>query len=202
MPSRSDGFAIMDVSTSICDDPKFRRLLRENPELVAPAFTAYVSVMAESWKIGKRMPVEDAWPGFLPFDQTVCDALRRVALVDARGLVSSKAWRGWFEPARERRSKSRDRWARYNAKRDADTTFPPRGSDADTATSVPPVPSGPSGPTGSSVPPVDAGARGKMNGQMTDDERRLEADLLHAEWKAGRLDDMEYARRRKALGAA
>jgi hypothetical protein len=157
MPSRADGFAIMDVSTSICDDPKFRRLQRENPELVAPAFAAYVAVMAESWKSGKRVPVEDAWPGFLPFDQAACDALRRVALVDARGLVSTKAWRGWFEPARERRSKSRDRWARYNAKRDADTTPPPRGNDADTATSVRSFrPSVPSGPTGPSVPSARA----------------------------------------------
>lgn len=203
MPSRADGFAIMDVSTSICDDPKFRRLQRENPELVAPAFAAYVAVMAESWKTGKRVPVEDAWPGFLAFDQTVCDALRRVGLVDAKGFVSVTAWRSWYLPARDRRSKSRARWARYNANRDGDTAPPPRGSDVDTATSVPSVRPSPPVPPGASVPPVDASARGKKtNGQMTEDERRLEADLLHAEWAAGRLDDMEYARRRRALGAA
>lgn len=142
--TRDDGFAIMDVSTSICDDPKFRRLTRENPEHVAVGFTVYVAVMAESWKDGKRVPVTDAWPGFLPFDEAVAASLIRVGLLDSKGRLSSNAWRTWFEPARVRRDKSRDRWARYNAKRDADTTSLPRGNHADTATSVPSVrPSGP-----------------------------------------------------------
>jgi hypothetical protein len=136
---RSEGFDVMDVSTSVCDDPKFRRLFRDAPELVAPAFAAYLATMAESWKAGRRVSVDDAWPAFLPFDQAVVDALIRVALLDRRGLLSPKGWRSWYEPARERREKSRDRWTRYNAKRDADTTLPPRGNGADTATSVPSV---------------------------------------------------------------
>ena len=195
MPSRDDGFAIMDVSTSICDDPKFRRLARENPELVAPAFTAYVATMAESWRVGRRVPVEDAWPGFLVFDQAVCDALRRVALVDQRGLVSSKAWRGWFAPARERRAKSRERWARYNAKRDADTTPPPRGSDVGTATSVrsfrPSVPSEPSAPS-------TRATRGERHGlKALTGEDAIKA--LDAEYAAGRIDGPEYRRRRESI---
>ena len=138
----------MDVSTSVCDDPKFRRLFREAPDLVAPGFAAYLATMAESWKAGRRVTVDDAWPAFQPYDQAVCDALIRVGLLDRRGLLSPKAWRSWYEPARKRRDQSRERWARYNAKRDADTTLPPRGNGADTATSVrsfrPSVPSEPS----------------------------------------------------------
>lgn len=141
--SRSEAFDVMDVSTSICDDPKFRRLARENPEHLAVGFMAYVATMAESWKAGRRMPIEDAWPVILPFDAAVCASLRRVALLDRRGQVSMNAWRGWFEPARERRSKSRDRWTRYNAQRDAVTALQPRGSDAVTALQprLPSVPS-------------------------------------------------------------
>jgi hypothetical protein len=145
---RSEGFAVMDVSTSVCDDPKFRRLHRENPELVAIGFTAYIATMAESWRTGRRVSIDVAWPAFLTFDKAVVDALIRVGLLDRRGLLSSKAWRSWFDPARKRRDQSRDRWARYNAKRDADTTPPPRGSDVSTATSDPSVPSV------RSVPPV------------------------------------------------
>lgn len=202
MPSRDDGFAIMDVSTSICDDPKFRRLARENPEMVAPAFTAYVATMAESWRVGRRVPVEDAWPGFLPFSEPVCDALRGVGLIDARGLLTVKAWRGWFEPARERRQKSRDRWTRYNANRTGDTTHPPRGSDVDTATSVPTV--RPSVPTGPSVPSV--GARGRREAKHDDglSTQRTREEALHElseQFRRGELDEVSYQRQRKALGA-
>lgn len=142
--SRSEGFAVMDVSTSICDDPKFRRLQRESPEHVAVGFTAYIAVMAESWRSGQRVSIDDAWPGFIPFDQHAIDALIRVALLDKKGRPTVKAWASWFEPARERRTKSRDRWARYNASRNADAAPVPRGSDAATATSDPSVPSVPS----------------------------------------------------------
>lgn len=162
--SRAEGFAVMDVSTSICDEPKFRRLQRENPELLAAGFTAYLSVMAESWKAGRRVNIEDAWPSFLPFDRATADALIRVGLLDRRGLLSPKGWRGWFEPARERRDKARDRWARYNAKRDADTTPPPRGNDVATATSVPSVsPSVPPAPT-DPVPPKDSHGLSALDG--------------------------------------
>jgi hypothetical protein len=189
----------MDVSTSVCDDPKFRRLQRENPELVAASFVAYMATMAESWKAGRRVSVDDAWPAFLAFDQAVCDALTRVGLLDRRGLVNSKAWRSWFEPARERRGKARDRWTRYNAKRDADTTPPPRGSDVDTATSVPLLPSAPSEPSAPSVP---SAARTRGNGgALTSEERRRERQRLGEEYHAGRITEIEYERRYRELSA-
>jgi hypothetical protein len=151
--SRSDGFAVMDVSTSIVHDPKFRQLHRERPDHVAPAFMAYVAVLGESWKAGRRVSVTDAWPALLPFDAEVVVSMVRVRLVERGGLPPRKAWDEWYRPAYERRVKSRDRWARYNAHRDAVTTDVPRGSDADTATSVPSVvlPSDPS------VPPAPPG---------------------------------------------
>ena len=201
MPSRSDGFAIMDVSTSICDDPKFRRIARENPEQVAAAFLVYVATMAESWKVGRRVPVDHAWPAYLSLDETIPETMRRVGLIDARGLVSAKAWRDWFEPARDRRDKARDRWARYNAKRDADTTPPPRGNGVATATSVPSVlPSVPSVPSG----PSDT-ARAARDGERPLSRERTTEEALHdlsEEYKAGRLTDIEYSRKRKELRSA
>lgn len=195
--SRTEGFAVMDVSTSICDDPKFRRIQRQTPDLVAPAFTAYVAVASESWKAGRRVAVVDAWPTFLPYVAEVVAALMDAKLIDHRGLIPVKAWRGWFEPARERRDKSRDRWARYNAKRDADTTLPPRGSDVDTTTSDPSVrPSGPS-----DRPSPSDGARGEKDDGLkprTEEERRRELLLaLSEDYKAGRITQLEYERQRR-----
>lgn len=200
--SRSEGFAVMDVSTSVCDDPKFRRLHRENPELVAVAFTSYIATMAESWRTGRRVTIDVAWPAFLAFDKAVVDALIRVGLLDARGLVASKAWRSWYLPAQDRRSKSRARWARYNANRDADTTPPPRGSDADTATSDPSVPSVRSGPTGPSRPSA-ASARGKKDDGLTTPPTKEEALLaLSEKFKDGRLAEVDYERERRKVMAS
>lgn len=128
----------MDVSTAIVHDPKFRRLQRFAPDHVGVAFTAYVAVMAESWKAGRRVNLDDAWPVFLPYHDGVAQALIHVGLLDARGFIPAKTWRGWFDPARERRQKTRDRWARYNANRTGNTASEPRGNDVSTATSVRP----------------------------------------------------------------
>jgi hypothetical protein len=146
--SRDDGFAVMDVSTDIVNDPKIRKLWRYAPDHASAAFTAYIATMAESWKAGRRVSVDDAWPAFLPFDQAAVEALVHVRLLDRTGRVTMKAWSGWFEPVLSRRMASRERWARANANRNADATGLPRGSDADTdanrsvpsSPSVPPVP--------------------------------------------------------------
>jgi hypothetical protein len=150
--SRDDGFPVMDVSTSIVHDPKFRQLHREHPEHVPAAFLAYIAMLGESWKAGRRVSVTDAWPTLLPFDPEVVAAMVHVRLVERGGLPPRKAWDGWYRPAFERRCKSRARWARYNATRDADTTDEPRGSDADTTTTVPSV-----SPSDPSVPLVPSG---------------------------------------------
>jgi hypothetical protein len=137
--SRDEGFAVMDVSVDVANDPKVRKLFRHAPDHAPVAFMAYIATLGESWRSGRRVNVDDAWPSSLPFSRSAVDALVHVRLLDARGMVPAKSWRMWFDVARERRQKARDRWARYNAGRYADTTPPPRGSDADTATSVPPV---------------------------------------------------------------
>jgi hypothetical protein len=139
--SRDDGFAVMDVSVDLADDPKVRKLWRYAPDHAGAAFIAYVATMGESWKQGRRVTIDDGWPAHVPFCQPAVDALLHVGLLDKGGRVSVNAWRGWFEVAKSRRDKSRDRWARYNAQRNADTASLPRGSDVGTASSVPSVPS-------------------------------------------------------------
>ena len=114
---RADGFRLMDVSTTIANDPKFRRLQRQHPGLVAAAFTAYVALLGESWHAGRRVSLDDAWPAILPFDAEVGPALVDAGLLDRRGLIAAKAWAGYFGPAHARQAASLARWARANAKR-------------------------------------------------------------------------------------
>jgi hypothetical protein len=142
----------MDVSTSILHDPKFVKLARSHPELAGNAFTVYSSTMAESWHEGQRLSAGEAWPVILPrVDRAVIDALREVRLLDAKDRVTVSAWREFFERARDRREKARDRWRRGNDKRaaehvtastndSADTTRRQRGSDAVTEANVLSVP--------------------------------------------------------------
>lgn len=203
MPSRDDGFAIMDVSTSICDDPKFRRIARERPDLVGVAFTAYLATMAESWRIGRRVGIEDAWPAVLPYDAEAAALLIAVGLLDKRGVLSPKAWRGWFEPARNRRDKSRADWRKWQALHRQGQGGVSTDTDPDKSIpSVPPV--RPPGPTGSSVPPVNgAGARQeKDDGLKTQRTREQALAELSERFQRNELTELEYGRQRKALGAA
>lgn len=118
---RIDGFAVMDVSTDIANDPKFRKLQRVAPDHAATAFTAYVALAAGSWKAGRRVTVDDSWPSFLTYSLAAIQALQHVELIDETGCVLLKTWRAWYEPARRRRDAARRRWAKANRKRSADT---------------------------------------------------------------------------------
>ena len=162
--SRDDGFAVMDVSTGYVDDPKWRKLARYAPDQLGSAFIAYTATMAESWRTGRRVTIEDAWPALIPVSKPAIDALRHVGLLDSHGLVQSRAWRGWFGAAKTRRDAFRDRWARANEKRRAATEQLPRGDSAATASPVPSVPSVPSDPSVDSIdtpPPPTSGGRRK-----------------------------------------
>lgn len=116
MSSRLQGFDVMDVSTALPNDPKVKRLAREYPDLLAPGFLVYVATLAESWKAGERVRYDDAWPSYLDFDQATVDALRAVRLLDEQGRVTSRGWRGYFEPARKRRAQGRKRYADWRAR--------------------------------------------------------------------------------------
>ena len=166
--SRDDGFAVMDVSTSIHEDQKFKRLARRHPELIAPAFLAYVATVAESWRAGDRVPIGDAWPALLPFDRAVVAALKRFELLERDGRVACETWNVWFLPALERKLRAKERWARANAKRhaalmaddaqdNADAATLPRGSSAATGATVrTDRPSVPTVPSVLEIPPPPA----------------------------------------------
>lgn len=154
--SREDGFAVMDVSTSWHEDPKFRRIWRRRPDLLTTAGFVYLALVAESWRQGKRVSIDDAWPPLVPYDADVVAELVGAQLIDRGHRVASKTWTGWFKPAAERQSRARERYARYNAKRhaaamglnsddDASPTSLPRGNQSGTTATVPSVrPSDPS----------------------------------------------------------
>jgi hypothetical protein len=208
--SRDDGFPVMDVSTSIVHDPKFRLLHRERPEHVPIAFLAYVAMLGESWKAGHRVSVMDAWPTLLPFDNDVVASMIRVKLIERSGLPPRRAWDGWYTPARERRAASRERWRRANENRrpdvvsdSDDTARLPRGTrDVPRPPSVPSV--RPSVPTGSAPSVPTARARERSNGinpLTKEEERRLALEQASAEFKAGIIDELQYQRLRRELAS-
>jgi hypothetical protein len=206
--TRDDGFPVMDISTSIVHDPKFRQLHRERPEHVPPAFLAYVAMLGESWKAGHRVSVGDAWPTLLPFDAEVVASMIQVKLIDDRGLPPRRAWDGWFSPARIRRDESRERWRRANAKRRGDT-----GSDSDDSDDTARLPRGtrdvpqpPSVPTVRSSQPSAPSprarrARKRDDGLTTVTTIEESIKWLDQEWAAGRMTGDDYHAQREALTA-
>jgi hypothetical protein len=121
-----------------------------------------------------------------------------VGLLDARGVLSPKAWRGWFEPARKRRDKTREDWRRWqqNHRNRQDGVSP----DSDPDKSIPSVrPS--SLPSVPSDRPSVNGASARQSNDRAKAKTREEALLaLSDEFKAGHLTELEYSRQRKALG--
>lgn len=120
--TRSDGFDVMDVSTSIVNDPKFRRLHRDHPDHVAVGFMVYMAVVGESWKAGGRVTAADAWPVYTRFDPATIEAMQAADLLDSKGMIPARTWRGWFTVAYKRREATRERWRRANANRAAEAT--------------------------------------------------------------------------------
>jgi hypothetical protein len=106
--SRDDGFTIADISTTLHEDSKFKRLARRYPGMVATAFMAFTATLLDSWRDGERLVIEDAWPMLIPFDAAVVDALKEVELLDAEGRVEAASWAVWFEPAKRRRDAARE----------------------------------------------------------------------------------------------
>lgn len=115
--SRDDGFAIMDISTSLVEDPKFRTLARRHPAQLAAAGWAYVGLLATSWREGERLTLEEGWPVLLPWDPEAAEALREVGLVDDETRVPGSVWDGWFGVAFQRRALGRERQHRADVKR-------------------------------------------------------------------------------------
>lgn len=158
--SRDDGFAIMDISTSVLDDPRFRKLARFAPDHVGAAVTGYVATLASSWKDGRRVSVDDAWPALLPFDSLAVDALKHVRLLDSTGRIPVKPWRGWFEAARARRDKQRADWREWQRTHRRGQGQSPTPSHAGVSPdsvqdkSIPSAPTVPSVPTEGSTRPL------------------------------------------------
>jgi hypothetical protein len=168
--TKAEGFERMDVATDIHLDPKFRHLARLQPEAFPVAFTAYVAILAESWREAERLLMIEAWPTILPYDPEVVAVMQTVRLLDEETRIPASTWDVWFTRVVERRTAYRDRWNRANTARSPrgnseETAREPRDDRASTANPVPfrSVPSDPSVPS-------RAPARGE-NGS-TNNERR------------------------------
>lgn len=109
--SRDGGFAIADTDTAMLSDPKvvaLARLLRD-PVRTAAAVTLYEAVRLASWRAGCRLTLAEAVPGWWldPWDDLAA-ALVASTLLDAEQRIPEHAWRGWFEPAWQRREAYRE----------------------------------------------------------------------------------------------
>lgn len=125
MTTQLRGFDVMDVSTSLPNDPKVKRLAREHPDQLCAGFLVYMATLAESWLAGERVTYDDAWPSYLPFDEATVAALRSVKLLDEQGRVTTRGWHKYFEPARKRRAQGRRRWAEWKKRQ---TTKPAKSN--------------------------------------------------------------------------
>ena len=115
--SRGAGFDRCDLDTAIMSDPKFKKLARTHPDLIAVAIAGYVGIVAECWRAAERLAAEDAWPAIVPWSPDAVAAMKDADLLDADGRIVEHAWESWFGDANRRRQAGRARYARYNANR-------------------------------------------------------------------------------------
>jgi hypothetical protein len=98
-----DELTRMDVDTGFLYHRKTRALQVANPERWPIYYTAYLAVLAESWKKGTRLTLADSWSVAFPctMDEALA-ALVSVELLDAAGRIRVGSWKEWVEPALER----------------------------------------------------------------------------------------------------
>ena len=209
--SRDDGFPVADVDSAYFDDAKMRELWQRiaDPDRMARAVTLHSATLLSSWRHGERVTVGQAAPLWLLADELTVADLKAVRMLDRAGKIPLGSWTRWFGAAFQRREarreigragglasgKSRSTVSEASVeprfKRDSTASEPVRPS-------VPSVPSvRPSGR------PTTRAAREK-DGPKDERPTTREAALLwlSEEYKAGRMDELDYQRQRKALGAA
>lgn len=130
--SRDDGFDVADVATGLFDDPKVKALWRAigDQGRVSHALALHMATLLASWRQGNRVTVQEAAPLWLDPDPELVAALKKARLLDSAGRIPARSWRGWFEPASERRDLLRGRWSRANARRKGVKSD--SGTDSDT----------------------------------------------------------------------
>jgi hypothetical protein len=143
--SRDAGFANADLDTGIARDPKFRRLARLHPDLIAVAFAGYIGLLAESWGSGERRVATDGWPEIISYNDEAVAALIEVGLLDRASRLPAKAWKSWYGVACSRRELRRSAGSLGGQRRSSNARAKLEQSPSD-ALPVPSVPSVPSVP--------------------------------------------------------
>ena len=120
--SRDDGFPVADLDSAYFDDAKLRALWRAlaDPDRMARAVCLHHATVLASWRQGCRVTVAEAAPLWLPLDDDVIGALRRVRLLDKAGRISEESWTRWFGPAQARREVRRAAGRRGGLTRSSD----------------------------------------------------------------------------------
>jgi hypothetical protein len=155
--SRDGGFLRADLDTGIAHDPKFRRLARLHPKLAAVAFTGYVGLLAESWRLGDRLTALDGWPEIIPWSEQAVRALVEVELLDSETRVPEQAWMAWYGVAlaARRRRQAAGSLGGYAKAGSSNATAEPEQSQSDAvALDSNALPSPPSPPSQPSQPPL------------------------------------------------
>lgn len=177
MSNRDDGFPIADVSTTLLDDPKVRKLSKRYPDdgALAASICVFMATLLGSWREGRRLTASEAESWIEPTDERLAD-LRDVGLFDAKNRVNAKAWEAWFRPAWERREQARANGRKGAARRWGIDSDPiPDGSQPD-GRSMPDKPTDrpPVSPSVSpSINPASSPSGDKKNGlktSVTDEE--------------------------------
>lgn len=159
-----DELTRMDVDTGFLYHRKTRALQVAHPERWPVYYTAYLAVLAESWKKGTRLTLADSWSVAFPCTlEEALAALVGVELLDAAGRIRMGSWKEWVEPALERigrksaagKTGASARWEKERARRASTKTAPDgnatsmrphRQNDAPRQPSTPATPATPTTP--------------------------------------------------------
>jgi hypothetical protein len=113
-PKAWRGFRTLDLDTMLPFDDKVLALQRAEPAAWGGFLGAYILLLADCWRVGKRLPYGAiARPG-LPVDAT---PLVEVGLLDDDLCIPAHAWERWYGAAEERRAGSRDRSRKWRLDR-------------------------------------------------------------------------------------
>jgi len=99
---RNGGFNEVDLSVDILNHRKWRHIRRHHAAVVLESVVVYLSVVCDSWRAGKRLPIDECWPEhFVPETilPAVANALTSAGLLDKTGCIPEDSWDEWFGQA-------------------------------------------------------------------------------------------------------
>lgn len=105
MNRRNDGFGWADIDTGYYSDTKVKALARRvrDPIRTAAWLDLHKSTIIESFRLGRRVTMDDAAPYFWTDLEEARADLIAVGLLDADSMLPAGAWDKWFTGPQERK---------------------------------------------------------------------------------------------------